>query len=66
MALIERLVPKIVDTVLHHLVWTLEQVEDVDIAVHLRNGSVPSLREVIDGLAGELYDWIEWFSSRQE
>jgi len=35
MALIERLVPKIVDTVLHHLVWTLEQVEDVDIAVHL-------------------------------
>ena len=62
-ALIERLVPMIVDTVLHHLLWTLEQVEDVDISVQLPNGVVPSLREVSDGLAGELYDWIEWFSS---
>jgi len=64
LALMESLVPKIVETVLHYLLWTLEQEEDVDIAVHLPNAVVPSLREVSDGLAGDLYDWIPRFSRR--
>ena len=65
-AFIEGLLPEIVETVLHHLLWTLEQVEDVNISVHLPNGVVPSLREVSDGLAGELYDWIPRFSSQSK
>jgi hypothetical protein len=60
-----QLVPDVVDTVLHHLLWTFEQVEDVDIAVRLDDQTVPSLREASDGLAGELYSdegWIARFS----
>jgi hypothetical protein len=65
LALIERLVPQIVDTALHHLLWTLEQEESVDIAVKTSAGVVPSLREVSDGLAGELYEWIPRFSKER-
>ena len=61
LALIERLVPQIVDTALHHLLWALEQEESVDVAVKTSSGVVPSLREVSDGLAGELYGWIPRF-----
>src|SRR5262245_36542695 len=64
LVLVENLLPQIVETVLHYLLWTLEQEEDVDISVHLPNGVVPNLREVSDGLAGELYDWIPRFSSQ--
>ena len=64
LALIERLVPQIVDTALHHLLWTLEQEESVDIAVKTPAGAVPSLREISDGLAGELYGWIPRFSKQ--
>jgi len=63
---IERLLPEIIDTVLHNLLWMLEQEEDVDISVQLPNGTVPSLRDVSDGLAGELYDWIPRFSSKRK
>jgi len=62
---IQWLVPQIVDTALHHLLWTLEQEENVDIAVKTRTKEVPSLREVSDGLAGELYDWIPRFSKER-
>jgi hypothetical protein len=61
LALIERLVPQIVDTALHHLLWTLEQEESIGIAVQTPAGAVPSLREVSDGLAGELDRWIVRF-----
>jgi len=59
------LVPEIVDSVLHHLLWTMEQSNDVRIGVVADNKDVPSLREVSDGLAGELYSdegWIPRFS----
>jgi hypothetical protein len=62
---LHRLVPDIVDTTLHHLLWTLEQEKSVDVAVHTAEGVVPSLREVSDGLAGELYDWIPRFSQQR-
>ena len=64
LVLIERLVPQIVDTTLHHLLWTLEQEESVDVAVKMPAGAVPSLRDVSDGLAGELYGWIPRFSNQ--
>lgn len=63
--LLRRLIPKIVDTTLHHLLWTFEQEESVDIAVKTPAGVVPSLREVSDGLAGELYGWIPRFSKER-
>jgi hypothetical protein len=59
------LVPDIVDSVLHHLLWTLEEDGPVRVAVDLPDGEVPSLNEVSDGLAGELYTedgWIARFS----
>ena len=59
------LVPQIVDETLHHLLWTLEQEESIDIAVKTPAGGVPSLREVSDGLSGELYDWIPRFSKER-
>jgi len=64
LALIGHLVPQIIDTTLHYLLWTLEQDEAIDIAVTTKTGRVPSLREVSDGLAGELFDWIPRFSDQ--
>jgi hypothetical protein len=60
------LVPEVVDTVLHHLLWTLEQEDDIRIGVTVNNQDVHSLREVSDGLAGELPSsegWIARFSN---
>lgn len=59
------LVPKIVDSTLHHLLWTLEQDTSVDVAVKTDAGAVPSLRDVSDGLSGELYGWIPEFSKQR-
>ena len=62
------LLPEIVDTVLHHLLWTLEQAEDVDVAVRADGVSVRSIRDASDGLAGELYSdegWIARFSKEK-
>ena len=62
------LVPKVVDTVLHHLLWTLEQTNEVKIGVLAHNQEVASLKEVSDGLAGELYSddgWIARFSKER-
>jgi hypothetical protein len=60
------LVPRVVDTVLHHLLWTLEQPDDIAIAVQVGVDRVESLKEVSGGgLAGELYTeegWIARFS----
>ncbi|MCM3125997.1 MULTISPECIES: epimerase [unclassified Mesobacillus] len=64
--LINDLVPKIVDTTIHHLLWTLEQEEAIDITIN--NGNKPvSIKEMSDGLAGELYTedgWINRFSNK--
>jgi hypothetical protein len=65
-AFMEGLVPEIVDTVLHYVLWTLEQEESVDVSVKVPGGVVPSLREVSDGLAGELHDWIPRFSTERK
>lgn len=61
-----RLIPQVVDTVLHHLLWTLEQTENVNVSVQSNDEFVPSLREASDGLSGELYSdegWIARYSS---
>lgn len=65
--LIMELVPKIVDTTLHHLLWTLEQEEDINVVVQMEENKVINIREVSDGLCGELYTedgWIARFSHK--
>jgi hypothetical protein len=64
--LINDLVPKIVDTTLHHLLWTLEQEESIDVTINDGNKPV-SIKDISDGLAGELYTedgWINRFSNK--
>ncbi|WP_102263976.1 epimerase [Mesobacillus jeotgali] len=64
--LINTLVPKIVDTTLHHLLWTLEQDESIDVTINDGNKPV-SIKDISDGLAGELYTedgWINRFSNK--
>jgi hypothetical protein len=58
-------VPGIVDTVVHHLMQCLEDNDDIEVSVTIDGQRVQSLREVRDGLAGELYSeqgWIARFS----
>ena len=58
------LIPGIVDTVLHHLLWTAEQQSDLQLGIKTDHG-IESLREISDGLPGELYTdegWIARFS----
>src|SRR5262245_17681040 len=59
------LVPKIVDTTLHHLLWTLEQEESIVIGLRGDDTSAQSLREQSDGLAGDMYNWIPRFSKQR-
>lgn len=59
------LVPQIVDETLHHLLWTLEQEETINISVTGGDECVDSLREESDGLAGELDGWIPRFSTQR-
>lgn len=59
------LVPQIVNTTLHHLLWTLEQEKSINVAVKTKSDSISSIREVSDGLAGELYGWLEKFSKQR-
>jgi hypothetical protein len=59
------LVPEVVDTVLHHLLWTFEQEGNIRIGVTAGNHDVPSVKDVSNGLAGELPSdegWIARFS----
>jgi len=60
-----QLIPQIIDITIHYLLWILEQVDWLDIAVQTDAGTVPSLREVSDGLAGEAYDWKPKYSTQR-
>jgi hypothetical protein len=57
-----KIIPEVVDTTLHHLLFELEQNETVRIAVDGEGSSVPDLKAVSDGLAGELVDWVPRFA----
>lgn len=65
---VKHMVPRIVDTVLHHLLWTLEQEQTINLSIEADGTITPSIREVSDGLSGELYGergWIVKFSQKQ-
>lgn len=62
------LLPKVVDSTIHHLLWTFEQELVVDIVVKKESGTVNSIRDLSDGLSGELYTqdgWIVRFSKQR-
>jgi hypothetical protein len=64
--LLIELIPHIVDTTLHHLLWTLEQEDLLDVTVSEDDNHV-SIKEISDGLTGELYTkdgWISRYSSK--
>lgn len=66
--LIQRLIPKIVDTTIHNLLSTIEREENIYIVID-SNGNTENLSEESDGLAGELYGkrgWIKKFSSQRD
>jgi hypothetical protein len=60
--LLRRFTPAIVDTVLHHFLWMLDERPDVKLSVDAGSGTVSSLREVSDGLSNELYSDVGWIA----
>jgi ferritin len=65
---LRELLSKVVDTTLHHLLWSIEQHESIDILVSTESGTVYNVKEISDGLAGELYTedgWINRFSNKR-
>ena len=63
-AVIQDVIPQIVDSTLHQLLWGLEEAEDISIDVD----DVRNLNSVSDGLAGELYSsdgWLSRFSQQR-
>lgn len=66
--LLGRVVPMIVDTTLHHLLWTMEQEKRVAVLMDPGDGTRRNVAEASDGLAGELQGtrgWIARFSGQR-
>lgn len=62
---LRELIPEVVDTTLHHLLWTIEQSYILKIFLSDKDGTTCDIKEVSDGLPGELYGdrgWINRFS----
>lgn len=61
----DRLVPDVVDTVLHYLLWVIEDTPWLQVRVDDGSEESVEVRQVSDGLPGELYTedgWIARFS----
>jgi hypothetical protein len=60
---VHRLIPYIVDTVLHYTLWMFEQEQSLQVAVRDANGVPVDLRAVeLGDLDGYLIDWVAQFS----
>ena len=65
---VQQMIPKIVDTTLHYLLWMLEQERDLNLSVQVEGKWVTNLPDLSDGLSGELYGkrgWIARFSKER-
>lgn len=51
----------VIDSSLHHFLWMIEQSDDFDLIAKTDEGNI-SLKEVSDGLCGELYTEDGWIS----
>jgi RHS repeat-associated protein len=63
---IHELIVKCVDITIHHPLWMLDQEKWINVAVDTDTGTVPSLREISDGLIGDKFEWIEQFSNKPQ
>jgi hypothetical protein len=64
---LREILPSIVDTTLHYLLWSIEQSRTVKLMVQVQ-GNEYDAAKVSDGLPGELYSedgWIARFSSER-
>ncbi|MDB5389228.1 MAG: hypothetical protein JWM11_4874 [Planctomycetaceae bacterium] len=64
--MLAKLLPEIVDTVLHHFLSLVEEEEQISLGIRVGKTGVSDLREVSDGLAGEIYGdkgWIAKFGN---
>lgn len=64
---VRALVPQIVDSTLHHLLWTLDQDKSIVVGIRTPSGLAPDISNLSDGLPGELYGksgWINRFSNK--
>lgn len=62
------LIPQVVDTTLHHLLWTLEQEESIKVSVQVGAERLEDVSQSSDGLSGELPSeegWIARFSKQR-
>jgi hypothetical protein len=59
MEMIRKLLPGIVDTALHYLLWSMEENENMKWVVKFKESEV-NIAEISDGLAGELYTEDGW------
>lgn len=67
-SLCRRMIPRIVDTTIHHLLWTLEQEESIKLSFEFEGTVVSDACAESDGLSGELYGghgWIARFSNER-
>lgn len=67
--LLLKLIPQIVDTTLHHLLWTVEQEKSLDLMLKDEQAVAHSAQGASDGLPGELYGdqgWIARFSAKSK
>lgn len=64
-AFVYELVPQVVDTTLHHLLWTFEQDDALELHVQLAAGGTANVADESDGLSGDLYDWLPRFSRQR-
>jgi hypothetical protein len=64
---LRRLVPQVVDTTLHYLLLMIEET-GLRVSVQMPSGELQDLKEISDGLPGELYSdqgWIARFSKER-
>src|SRR5580698_409199 len=54
------LVPEVVDTVLHHFMSMIDQHDDITISIQAANQPAENLKDISDGLPGELYSDEGW------
>jgi hypothetical protein len=63
-----KMVPLIVDTTLHYVLWMFESEEELTISIRTSPQSVENIVELSDGLSGELYSsegWVARFSEER-
>lgn len=63
------LLPQVVDSTIHHMLWTLERYEDIIVTVQVGSELGKSLAEISDGLCGEMEGedgWIALYSKERD